>query len=98
MRWRAGSVIFCITLQDMQTQVTLRLSDTLMTRLDRAATQLRRNKSDVIRMALEQFLAVDADDQPFERMADLIGSVSSGIPDLGERHREHLVKRLRHAQ
>jgi metal-responsive CopG/Arc/MetJ family transcriptional regulator len=82
----------------MQTQVTLRLPETLMTRLDRSATQLRRSKSDVIRMALEQYLAVDADDQPFERMRDLIGGVATGIPDLGEKHREYLVRRLRHAQ
>jgi metal-responsive CopG/Arc/MetJ family transcriptional regulator len=83
---------------DMQTQMTLRLPEALIDRLDQTATKLRRNRSDVIRMALEQFLAVDPDDQPFERMHDLIGSVASGVPDLGERHREYLVQRLRNGQ
>ena len=85
-------------MSDMQTQVTLRLPDVLITKLDRASAQMRRSKSEVIRLALEQFLAIDTDDQPFERMRDLIGGVATGIPDLGERHREHLIRRLRRAE
>jgi hypothetical protein len=29
---------------------------------------------------------------------DLIGSIDSSIPDLGERHREYLIERLRHTR
>ncbi len=82
----------------MQTQMTLRLSETLIERLDQTAARLRRNRSDMIRMALEQFLVVDSDDQPFERMHDLSGSIASGMPDLGKRHRDYLVQRLRSGQ
>jgi hypothetical protein len=27
---------------------------------------------------------------------DLLGAVASGLPDLGQRHRAYLLKRLRH--
>jgi hypothetical protein len=33
--------------------------------------------------------------RPVDRVRDLLGSVESGIPDLGLRHREHLIQRLR---
>lgn len=29
--------------------------------------------------------------KPYEKVKNLIGSVSSGIPDLGEAHRKHLT-------
>jgi hypothetical protein len=31
-----------------------------------------------------------AGDRPYAKIRDLIGSVSGGPPDLGERHREYL--------
>lgn len=84
-------------MHDMDSQVTLRLPANLAADLDRAAKRMRRNRSEVIRLALEQFLAssAHADDKPFDRMQDLIGSVESGLPDLGERHRDYLLQRLR---
>ena len=82
----------------MDSQVTLRLSSDLIVRLDEASKKMRRYRSDVIRLALEQFLTVDSDDKPYDRMKDLIGSYESGIADLGTNHRDHLLKRIRHAQ
>jgi hypothetical protein len=32
---------------------------------------------------------------PYNRVKNLIGKVESGIPDLGEAHREHLHNRFR---
>jgi hypothetical protein len=49
-------------------------------------------------LALEQFLdEVDtkSEHKPIDLVRDLIGSVESGVPDLGQRHREYLLKRLR---
>ena len=79
----------------MQRQLTVRLSAELAERLDRAAQRLRRKRSEIVRLALEQFLAVEIEERPIERVRDLLGQVESGIPDLGQRHREYLLKRLR---
>jgi Arc/MetJ-type ribon-helix-helix transcriptional regulator len=86
-------------MHDMDSQVTLRLPEGLMAKLDRMARQMRRNRSEVIRLALEQFLAAEVEiiDKPYDRMRGLIGSFESGVADLGERHREHLIRRLRDA-
>jgi hypothetical protein len=47
-------------------------------------------------MALEKFLEdfnVKEETAPYEKVKDLIGNVSGGIPDLGESHRKHLWSR-----
>jgi predicted transcriptional regulator len=79
----------------MEQQLTLRLSAELAEQLDRAAKRLNRKRSEVVRLALEQFLAVQVEERPIERVRDLLGRVESGVPDLGQRHRDYLVKRLR---
>ena len=40
-------------------------------------------------------MADDTTSSAFEQIQDLIGSVESGIPDLGERHRDYLIERLK---
>jgi len=79
----------------MDSQLTLRLPGALTDRLERSARRLRRKRSDVVRLALEQFLDSEPEIRPIERVRDLLGSVESGVPDLGQRHREHLIRRLR---
>ena len=79
----------------MESQLTLRLPATLAGKLDRSAKRLRRKRSDVVRLALEQFLDAEPPVRPIERVRDLLGGVESGVPDLGQRHREHLIRRLR---
>lgn len=82
----------------MEQQLTVRIPADLAGQLDRMAKRLRRRRSDVVRLALEQYLTVQSDEHPIERVRDLLGRVESGVPDLGQRHREYLVKRLRHAR
>jgi len=82
----------------MPEQVTVRIPPDLLEKLDREAGVLRRKRSEVIRMAVERFLeeprpAVEG--RPIDRVRDLLGSFESGVPDLGQRHREHLLERLR---
>ena len=79
----------------MDSQLTLRLPGTLFEKLERSARRLRRKRSDVVRLALEQFLETEPEVRPVERVRDLLGSIESGLPDLGQRHREYLVRRLR---
>ena len=79
----------------MDSQLSLRLPAALANKLERAAMRLKRKRSDVARLALEQFLDAKLEIRPIERVRDLLGRVESGIPDLGQRHREHLIRRLR---
>jgi Arc/MetJ-type ribon-helix-helix transcriptional regulator len=82
----------------MERQITVRMPDRLVERLDREAVRRRRKRSEVIRLAVERYFE-DSEEQPetrpIDRVRDLLGSFESGIPDLGQRHREHLLDRLR---
>ena len=79
----------------MESQLTLRLPGALASKLDRSAKRLRRKRSDVVRLALEQFLDATPEIRPVERVRDLLGSIEIGVPDLGQDHGEHLIRRLR---
>ncbi len=77
----------------VEREVMVRLPDSLAARLEEAALRLGREQSDIIRMALEEFLTI-TEERPIERVRDLLGQIESGIPDLGQRHREHLLRRV----
>lgn len=81
-------------------QITVRLPAPLGRTLRRTSRRLGRRPSDVVRMALEAFLQETpvTDGKPAERAAHLIGSLSSGVPDLAERHREYVLAALKHAR
>ena len=81
-------------------QITVRLPTSLGRTLRRTSRRLGRRPSDVVRMALEAFLhgAPSADRKPAERVDHLIGSLSSGVPDLAERHRDYVLAALKHAR
>jgi len=85
----------------METQLTLRMPTDLASRLERVAKRTRRKRSEVVRLALEQFLN-QADPwmqrRPIDLVRDLLGSVESGVPDLGRNHRDHLLRRLQRAR
>ena len=84
----------------MDDQITVRLPTSLGRTLRRTSRRLGRRPSDVVRMALEAFLqgAPSADGKRAERVEHLIGSLSSGVPDLAERHREYVLASLKHAR
>jgi len=82
----------------MERQLTVRIPVALAERLDRAASVTKRRRSELVRLALEQFLLGPGRSptvRPIDLVRDLIGSIDSGIPDLAERHREYLIERLR---
>lgn len=84
----------------MDDQITVRLPASLGRTLRRTSRRLGRRPSHVVRMALEAFLqgTPPADGKRAERVEHLIGSLSSGIPDLAERHREYVLASLKHAR
>ena len=61
------------------------------------AKRLHLKRSDVVRMAVERFLIVYGEDEgkPYETVKCLIGSVSSGTPNLGEAHRKYLLEKIK---
>jgi metal-responsive CopG/Arc/MetJ family transcriptional regulator len=73
----------------------------LATKLDKVARHTRRKRSEIVRLAVEQFLSeteTKVEHRPIELVRDLLGSMESGVPDLGQRHRDYLLKRLRRAR
>ena len=85
----------------MNSQMTVRLPDALEKDIATLARKLRLKRADIVRMALERFVKeaeVEEESSPYDSVKSLLGSVSSGIPDLGESHREHLLRKFkRHA-
>ena len=81
----------------MEDQLTVRLPKDLSKALKEKAARLQRKPSEVVRMAVIEFLQLpdDSRERPAERVRDLIGSLRSGVPDLAIKHREHILRKLR---
>jgi metal-responsive CopG/Arc/MetJ family transcriptional regulator len=82
----------------MESEITIRLPGTLRRRLDRAVKRVGRRRSDVARLAVQRCLdelESESAPRPYERVRDLLGSVDSGVSDLGSRHRDHLLAYFR---
>jgi hypothetical protein len=82
----------------MNAQLTVRLPDNLEKDIAMLARKLRLKRSDIARIALERFVQQTTGEEemrPYDRVKGLLGIVSSGISDLGESHREHLLRKFR---
>lgn len=80
----------------MQDQLTVRMPRELTVALKQAAERMQRRPSDVVRMALREYLgASPPGSRPVDRVRHLVGSVETGIPDLAEKHRTYIVESLR---
>ena len=81
----------------MEDQLTVRLPRELSRSLKEAANRMQRKPSELVRMAVRDFLEVQTESKelPAERVRDLIGSLKSGVPDIAVRHREYIIKSLR---
>lgn len=81
----------------MPGQLTVRLTSELEEGIEALSLRSRRRRSEIVRAALERYIreeAVVAIPSPYGRGKGLIGKVQSGVPDLGEAHRDHLRRRL----
>jgi len=55
-------------------------------------------KSDIARLAIKRFIEENTEDDqrsPYQKVRHLVGTAESGIKDLGQRHREHFIKKIR---
>jgi hypothetical protein len=88
----------CKEVDIVQSQLTVRLTDDLDKGVAALAKKLHLKRADIVRMALQKFLeGVEREEElrPYEKVRGLLGSLQSGISDLGESHREHLLKKFR---
>ncbi|MFC1857665.1 hypothetical protein ACFL9U_06495 [Thermodesulfobacteriota bacterium] len=79
-------------------QFTVRLPDEYSGKIALLSKKLGLKQSDIARMALKQFVEENLDknrSSPFQKLKHLIGSAESGIQDLGQRHREHIIEKLK---
>jgi|LGVF01.2.fsa_nt_gb hypothetical protein len=80
-------------------QLTIRIPDEQMSKIEHIAKKMGLKKSDVTRMAIKKFIYEDISKEkeikPYSRVKHLLGVVESGVPDLGQRHREHLIRKIK---
>ena len=79
-------------------QLTVRVSDDYAEKLERLAKSMGLKRSDVIRLALKQFLeeGFEKDSRtPFQKISHLLGIGESGLKDLGQHHRDYLVQKIK---
>jgi hypothetical protein len=81
----------------MGDQLTVRLPDDLSRALKAASRRMQRKSSDIVRLALREFLGggSGASGRPADRVRSLIGSLESGMPDLAEKHRAYIIESIR---
>ena len=82
----------------MSTQLVVRIPDELAKALEVRAKRMARKRSEVVRMAIRQYMEVGSlEDQGrvSEKMEKYFGVLKSGIPDLGTEHRKYLKEFLR---
>jgi metal-responsive CopG/Arc/MetJ family transcriptional regulator len=81
----------------MASQVTVRLPDDLMDSLEAARKKLTLSTSEIVRLALREFLRAPSHtgSRAADRVRSLIGSLESGIPDLAEKHRSYILESLK---
>lgn len=84
----------------MQDQLTVRLPADLSQALKAASRRMQRKSSEIVRLALREFLGASSSStpRPADRVRSLIGALESGVPDLAEKHRAHVIASLRHGR
>lgn len=81
-------------------QFTVRMPDEYDEKIAMLADKMGLKKSDIARLALKQFVEENLgrdQDTPFQKVKHLLGSAESGIEDLGQRHRDHLIRKIKKA-
>lgn len=78
-------------------QLTIRLPDEHAKKLEKIAIRMGLKKSDITRMAIKRFIEMqdEAEEKPYSKVQSLLGTVESGVPDLGANHRKYLVNRIK---
>jgi len=79
-------------------QLTVRMPDNYTEKLDTLSKKMGLKRSDIVRLALKQFLEADSEknpQSPFQKVRHLLGRTESGLKDLGQSHRRYLIQKIR---
>jgi len=81
----------------MEDQLTIRFPRELNQALKERAARMKRKPSEVVRIAVAEFLqiSVEQTEFPADRVKRLLGSLETRVPDLALRHREYVLRKLR---
>ncbi|MCZ6803653.1 MAG: hypothetical protein O7D86_06925 [Proteobacteria bacterium] len=78
-------------------QLTIRMPDEYLPKIEKIAKRMGLKKSDITRMAIKKFIAeynAQGEDKPYTKAQHLLGVAESGITDLGQDHRSYLTERI----
>lgn len=78
-------------------QITIRMPEEYFYKIELIAKTSGLKKSDITRMAIRKFLEEYSSEEEtdlYHKAKRLIGVVESGVPDLGQNHREYLIKKI----
>ena len=79
-------------------QFTVRIPDDYKAKVSRIGKKLGLKRSHIVRLALQQFIDENLSPDsrtPFQKVSHLLGKAESGLKDLGQRHRDYLVQKIR---
>ena len=79
-------------------QLTIRMPDEYKKKIEELSENMGLKRSDIVRLALRKFIDENLNqeqDAPYQKVKHLIGKTESGIKDLGQSHREHLIRKLK---
>jgi metal-responsive CopG/Arc/MetJ family transcriptional regulator len=79
-------------------QVTVRIPDEYGKKMDELGRKTGLKRSDIVRMAVKEFVdekAASSEVSPSRKVSHLLGVAESGLRDLGQRHREYLIGKIR---
>jgi metal-responsive CopG/Arc/MetJ family transcriptional regulator len=81
-------------------QITIRMPKEYFSRIEQIAKSSGLKKSDITRMAIRKYIeeySSQKDADPYSKAKHLIGVAESGISNLGQNHREYLIKKIKGA-
>jgi predicted DNA-binding protein len=79
-------------------QLTIRMPEEYFHKIELIAKSSGLTKSDITRMAIRKFFEEYSDYENtdlYSKAKRLVGVVESGISDLGQNHRDHLLKKIK---
>ena len=82
-------------------QVTIRMPDEDLSMIEQISKSTGLKKSDITRMAIKKFIEEYSENKEintYSKAKHLIGIVASGISDLGQNHREYLIRKIKNTK
>ena len=81
-------------------QLTIRMAEEYLNKIVQITKLSGLKKSDVARMAIRKFRDEYSNEEEtdlYSKAKQFVGIVESGISDLGQNHRDHLIKKIKKA-